>query len=34
MAMGWDTAAGIQEFTVGFDYDLWTVEGNTGIPTT
>ena len=34
MAMGWDTAAGIQEFTVSFDYDLWTVEGNTGIPTT
>jgi hypothetical protein len=34
MAMTWDGADAIQEFTVDFDYDMWTVEGNTGIPTT
>jgi len=34
MAMTWDGADNIQEFTVDFDYDMWTVEGNTGIPTT
>jgi hypothetical protein len=32
-ALSWDTD-GIQEFTVSFAYDLWTVEGKTGIPTT
>ena len=34
MAMSWDGSDQIQEFTVDFDYDMWTVEGNTGIPTT
>ena len=34
MAMTWDGADAIQEFTVDFDYDMSTVEGNTGIPTT
>ena len=31
--MDWGTDS-IQEFTVSFAYDLWTVEGKTGIPTT
>ena len=31
--MDWDTD-GIQTFDVTFSYDLWMVEGNTGIPTT
>ena len=31
-AMDWDTD-GIQTFDVTFSYDLWMVEGNTGIPT-
>jgi hypothetical protein len=30
--MDWDTD-GIQTFDVTFSYDLWMVEGNTGIPT-
>jgi|TARA_B110000977_G_scaffold131742_1_gene167815 hypothetical protein len=32
-AMSWETD-GIQSFDVTFSYDLWMVEGNTGIPTT
>ena len=32
-AMSWDTDT-IEEFDVTFSYDLWTVEGKTGIPTT
>ena len=31
-AMNWETD-GIQSFDVTFSYDLWMVEGNTGIPT-
>ena len=31
-AMNWETD-GIQTFDVMFSYDLWMVEGNTGIPT-
>ena len=31
--MDWDTDS-IQTFDVTFSYDLWMVEGNTGIPTT
>ena len=31
-AMSWETD-GIQSFDVTFSYDLWMVEGNTGIPT-
>jgi len=34
IAMGWDTNDQIQEFGITFAYDLWKVEGNTGIPTT
>jgi len=34
IAMGWDTNDQIQEFGITFSYDLWKVEGNTGIPTT
>ena len=34
IAMDWSTNDGIQEFGVTFAYDLWKVEGNTGIPTT
>ena len=32
--VGWETVNAIEEFTVSFQYDLWRVEGNTGIPTT
>jgi hypothetical protein len=34
IAMGWDTNDQIQEFGITFSYDLWKVEGNTGVPTT
>ena len=34
MDMSWDASTTVQDFQVTFDYDLWTVEGNTGIPTT
>ena len=32
--MDWSQTDAIEEFTVTFQYDLWRVEGNTGIPTT
>ena len=32
--MSWETVDAIEEFTVNFQYDLWRVEGITGIPTT
>jgi hypothetical protein len=32
--VGWENVNTIEEFTVSFQYDLWRVEGNTGIPTT
>jgi len=34
IAMDWSAVDSIEEFTVTFQYDLWRVEGNTGIPTT
>jgi hypothetical protein len=34
IAMDWSQVDAIEEFTVTFQYDLWRVEGNTGIPTT
>ena len=34
IAMGWDTNDQIQEFGITCAYDLWKVEGTTGIPTT
>jgi hypothetical protein len=32
--MSWETTDTIEEFGVTFQYDLWRVEGSTGIPTT
>ena len=32
--MDWAQSDTIEEFGVTFQYDLWRVEGNTGIPTT
>jgi hypothetical protein len=32
--MDWSQTDAIEEFSVTFQYDLWRVEGNTGIPTT
>jgi hypothetical protein len=32
--MDWSQTDSIEEFSVTFQYDLWRVEGNTGIPTT
>ena len=32
--MDWSSTDAIEEFTVTFQYDLWKVEGATGIPTT
>lgn len=32
--MDWSSTDAIEEFTVTFQYDLWKVEGVTGIPTT
>jgi hypothetical protein len=32
--MDWQQQDTIEEFGVTFQYDLWRVEGNTGIPTT
>jgi len=34
IAMDWSTNDAIQEFGATFQYDMWRVEGNTGIPTT
>ena len=34
IAMDWSTNDAIQEFSATFSYDLWRVEGATGIPTT
>jgi hypothetical protein len=34
IAMDWSAVDSIEEFTVTFQYDLWRVEGATGIPTT
>lgn len=34
IAMGWEAVDTIEEFTVTFQYDLWRVEGATGISTT
>jgi hypothetical protein len=34
IAMDWSATDTIEEFTVTFQYDLWRVEGITGIPTT
>lgn len=32
--LGWDQTDAIEEFGVTFEYDMWRVEGATGIPTT
>lgn len=32
--VSWEATDQIEEFSVTFQYDLWRVEGNTGIPTT
>jgi hypothetical protein len=34
ITMDWSAVDSIEEFTVTFQYDLWRVEGVTGIPTT
>lgn len=34
IAMDWSATDSIEEFSVTFEYDLWRVEGATGIPTT
>lgn len=34
ITMGWEAVDTIEEFTVTFQYDLWRVEGATGISTT
>lgn len=34
IGMDWDARDQIEEYGVTFQYDLWRVEGNTGIPTT
>ena len=34
IAMDWSQTDTIEEFGVTFQYDLWRVEGNTGVPTT
>lgn len=34
ISMAWGNQDTIEEFSVTFQYDLWRVEGNTGIPTT
>ena len=32
--MDWSATDSIEEFSITFQYDLWRVEGNTGVPTT
>jgi hypothetical protein len=34
IALDWSQQDSIEEFGITFQYDLWRVEGNTGIPTT
>ena len=34
IALDWDQRDAIEEFGITFQYDMWRVEGNTGIPTT
>lgn len=34
IAMDWSQTDSIEEFSITFEYDLWKVEGNTGVPTT
>lgn len=34
IALDWDSRDQIEEYGVTFQYDMWRVEGNTGIPTT
>jgi hypothetical protein len=34
ITLDWSTQDTIEEFGITFQYDLWRVEGNTGIPTT
>jgi len=34
IALDWSTQDSIEEFGITFQYDMWRVEGNTGIPTT
>jgi hypothetical protein len=34
IAMDWSQSDTIEEFGMTFQYDLWRVEGNTGVPTT
>ena len=34
IGMDWDARDQIEEYGVTFQYDMWRVEGNTGIPTT
>ena len=34
ITLDWSTQDSIEEFGITFQYDMWRVEGNTGIPTT
>lgn len=34
ISMDWSQTDSIEEFSITFEYDLWKVEGNTGVPTT
>ena len=34
IAMDWSQTDSIEEFSMTFEYDLWKVEGNSGLPTT